>query len=167
MIVNRLKQEPKQEPPKPEVAMNVNPNSHSGAPKQQAEPVVSSVKPEVKKELPKPAQKVSPKVDRVLCHKESLSNEHIMALKKKEEKEVIECKTLENNELLPNETARFNLITEVVEDIAHFAFNVLSEEGFIYSAQIEKIVGNKVSLIINNLSDKLVKFGLQYMSLHK
>ena len=78
-----------------------------------------------------------------------------------------ESKKLDNNSLEPNETARFTIVTDKVDEIIHFGFSILSDAGFVHTSHIESIVDNKVNLVVTNLCEKAFNFAIHYISLHK
>lgn len=75
-----------------------------------------------------------------------------------------ECKTLMDNVLQPKETAQFTIITDSAEDIIGFVFHILSENNFLHTSHVRRINNNTVDVVINNLSNKPVNFGIHYLA---
>jgi hypothetical protein len=75
-----------------------------------------------------------------------------------------ECNYLDGILLEARETARFTLMTKNTENIVGFNYNIKCKQNVICSSHIETIDGNKVSIIINNLNNKQVSIGIQYIA---
>ena len=81
-----------------------------------------------------------------------------------EDSSLIECQILKDNEIKPKETARFTITTENPSDIRGFTYNIQSDVNLIFASHLESIVGNKETIILNNLTNKLINFGVYYMA---
>ena len=100
--------------------------------------------------------------------KEIIDNSHIIDLQQTSQPSLnMESKTLTGNILNPYECAKFIIVTDKTEEIIHFGFNIISKCGFVHTAHVESILDNRVNLVVNNLSNKVVDFSLQYLSFHK
>jgi hypothetical protein len=107
------------------------------------------------------------------CAKTEVSNDEIIEfmdmfkspVDEMEEKNILmECQLLKDNELKPKETARFTITTENLADIQGFAFSIQSDVNFIHTSHLESVEGNKVSVLLNNLTNKSIKFGVYYIA---
>ncbi len=78
---------------------------------------------------------------------------------------MVETNTLTENVIEPLETARFTITTLSPDNIQGFQFEVVSPVNFLHTSHLENVTGNKASIIINNLSNKSVTFGLQYLAI--
>jgi len=75
-----------------------------------------------------------------------------------------ECNTIKNLVIKERETARFVISTENQCAIMGFTYDLITPTNLICTSHIEKITGNNVSIIINNLNNKVVTFGIQYIA---
>ena len=100
--------------------------------------------------------------------KETLNNDHVRDLVEKDPQPKIETKTVSGLTLEPNEVAKFSIVLEnTVDEVIHFGFSLISDTPFLHSSQLEPIVDNVVNVIISNLTNKVVSFAINYLSLHK
>lgn len=102
------------------------------------------------------------------CSKESISNSEISELLddgKDEEPIGFECKQLSGIQLKAKETARFTITLESDHSISGFMYTIISSKNFIHTSHIEIIQDNKISIIINNLSNKDVTFIIGYVAI--
>lgn len=99
--------------------------------------------------------------------KESLDSSDILELleDKKEEQMGIECKQLSDLQMKAKETARFKITLESTNDVAGFMYTIISDKNFIHTSHIENVSGNKINLIINNLSNKDIIFTIAYVAI--
>lgn len=97
-----------------------------------------------------------------------MSNDDILALTEHVQAETttFESKLLEsdNLKLKPKECARFILSTDNTNTIKGFNYCIQCEQNFICTSNLEKLEGNNVSLVVNNLSNKDVKFNIMYIA---
>lgn len=78
-----------------------------------------------------------------------------------------ETNKLNDNTLAPKECAKFSITTDLIDPIIHATFEILTDAGIIHDAHIESILENTFTVIINNLTDTVMNFGIQYLTLHK
>lgn len=76
----------------------------------------------------------------------------------------VEYKSIPNLVVKARETARFTFSTQMKKPIQGFNFETISSVNMVCTKHIEKIEGNKISVIVNNLSNKVVTFSLLYIA---
>ena len=100
--------------------------------------------------------------------KTTLDNSHILKTKERETQSInYETNMLEGNTLEPNSCARFSITTNIIDPIIHAGFEILTDARIIHNAHIESIVENTVNIIVNNLTDNIMNFAINYLTIHK
>lgn len=118
--------------------------------------------------MPSPSSAASPAPYTSTCSKESLESvdiSELLEIKTDDDQVGIECKQLMNNTLTAKETARFLLTLESPQDVSGFVYSIQTAKNFIHTSQIESIEGNKISIVINNLSNKGATFNISYVAI--
>jgi len=105
--------------------------------------------------------------------KQTLDNKHIQNFKTVNIENIpvqttkFETKTLNDLVLEPNSCARYTITTDIIDPIIHAGFEIISEAGILHNTHLESIVENKINIIVNNLTDDIMKFALNYFSVHR
>ena len=75
-----------------------------------------------------------------------------------------ECKTISDLVIRERETARFTITTEQKLPVIGFMYELITPINLVCTSHIEKINDNIISVVVNNLNNKIVTFGIEYVA---